>query len=56
MQEKLGKIVHNGEIYDLDDISSIGKLESLLKKLESEEKSIKSEINNTIKSDLEETE
>lgn len=52
MQEKLGKIVHNGEIYDLDDISS--KLEKLLAKLDQEEKEIKREIEDTIKSDLEE--
>lgn len=53
MQEKLGKIVHNGEIYDLDDISSIDKLEKLLSKLDKEEKEIKNEIEDTIKSDLE---
>lgn len=56
MQEKLGKIVHNGEIYDLDDVSSIDKLEKLLAKLAQEEKDIKSEIEDTIKSDLEERE
>ena len=44
MQEKLGKIVHNGEIYDLDDVSSIDKLEKLLAKLDQEEKEIKREI------------
>ena len=54
MQEKLGKIVNNGEIYDLDDVSSIDKLEKLLAKLDQEEKEIKREIEDTIKSDLEE--
>lgn len=56
MQERLGKIVHNGEIYDLDDVNSIDKLEKLLKKLEKEEKDIKNEIDANIQNDLEERE
>lgn len=54
--ENLGKIVHDGTIYDLDDSNSTEKLEQLLKKLNQEEADIKKEIDESIKSDLEERE
>ena len=38
MEEKLGKIVDDGRIYDLDDIDNIDKLEALLKGLEQKDK------------------
>ena len=54
--ENLGKIVHDGTIYDLDDINSTEKLEQLLNKLNQEEADIKRKIDESIKSDLEERE
>ena len=48
MEEKLGKIVDDGRIYDLDDIDNIDKLEALLKGLEQKEKDIKSQIDASI--------
>ena len=56
MEEKLGKIVDDGRIYDLDDIESIDKLEALLGKLEKKEADIKREIDESIESDLQERE
>lgn len=54
MEGKLGRIVHDGKIYDLDDIKETDKLEKLLESLESEEKKIKDEIEKNINDDLEE--
>jgi len=56
MEEKLGKIVDDGRIYDLDDIDNIDKLEALLKGLEQKEKDIKSQIDASIAEDLQERE
>ena len=56
MEEKLGKIVDDGRIYDLDDIDNIDKLEALLKGLEQIEKDIKSQIDASIAEDLQERE
>ena len=56
VMENLGKIVHDGTIYDLDDINSTEKLEQLLNKLNQEEADIKRKIDESIKSDLEERE
>ena len=56
MEEKLGKIVADGRIYDLDDIENIDKLEALLKGLEQKEKDIKSQIDASIAEDLQERE
>lgn len=44
MEEKLGKIVYNGRIYDLDDPENTEKLEELLKKLKQEEKDLKHKL------------
>ena len=54
MEEKLGKIVDDGRIYDLDDIDNIDK--ALLKGLEQKEKDIKSQIDASIAEDLQERE
>ncbi len=56
MEEKLGKIVADGRIYDLDDIENIDKLEALLKRLEKKEVDIKSQIDASIEEDLQERE
>lgn len=56
MEEKLGKIVYNGRIYDLDDPENTEKLEELLKKLKQEEKDLKAQIDASIQEDLEERE
>lgn len=56
MEEKLGKIVEDGTIYDLDDIESIDKLEALLGKLEEKEVAIKIKIDESIEDDLQEIE
>lgn len=56
MEEKLGKIVDDGRIYDLDDIDNIDKLEALLKRLEKKEVDIKSQIDASIEEDLQERE
>lgn len=56
MEEKLGKIVDDGRIYDLDDIENIDKLEALLKRLEKKEVDIKSQIDASIEEDLQERE
>lgn len=52
MEEKLGKIVYNGRIYDLDDPSNTDKLEKLLNELKQDEKAIKAEIDASIIDDL----
>ena len=54
MEGKLGRIVHDGKIYDLDDIKETDKLEKLLENLKKEEKRIKDEIEKNINDDLEE--
>ena len=56
MEEKLGKIVDDGRIYDLDDIESIDKLEALLGNLEKKEADIKEKIEANIEDDLQERE
>lgn len=56
MEENLGKIVHNGRIYDLDDPTATEKLEGLLEILKQEEEDLKKEIDANIQEDLEERE
>ncbi len=56
MEEKLGKIVDDERIYDLDDMESIDKLEALLGKLEKKEADIKRKIDESIEEDLQERE
>ena len=56
MEEKLGKLEHDGRIYDLDDMNNIDVLEKLLQTLEKEEASIMARIETSIQSDLEEDE
>ena len=56
MEKKLGKIVDDERIYDLDDMESIDKLEALLGKLEKKEADIKRKIDESIEEDLQERE
>ena len=56
MEERLGKIVDEGRIYDLDYIDNIDKLEALLRSLEKKEADIRKEIDASIEEDLQERE